>query len=159
MYMSAFALNEFLKVAPLYGVSPSTAVDRYRIFGGVIRPALVKLEETEAVLRANVSDAAARELLDLNLISTRSRTSHTLVHLVVGVPCCGGCRECHACILFESALYQLQFSVTESRQWLLVPSRKCCSSFKQSLTAYCYQYFFSKPCQATCNPVVTGLLR
>jgi hypothetical protein len=112
MYMNAFALDEFLKVAPMYGVSAPTAVDRYKIFGGVIRPALVKLEEeTEAMLRTSVSGKAARELLNLDLIGIRSKMSHTLVHLMVGVPCCGGCRECHACILFESAHYQPHCSV------------------------------------------------
>lgn len=83
LYLNAISLPEFLSVAPMYDVPEAKAVERYRIFGGVIRPGLTLSEATDQTLRNPVTEATALELLDLSFLGPRSAISHSLVHLRV----------------------------------------------------------------------------
>jgi hypothetical protein len=104
LHLNPWPIDEFLKLAHCMGVPADVALDRYRIFGGVPRPALTDLTRTVSDLEMEVSAMQADQLVMPSLLGVRSEFSHTLVHVRVG-----SWRE--ACTIADSTVGFLQFKV------------------------------------------------
>ena len=83
LHLNPWPIDEFLKLADALGMSPEKALARYRIFGGVPRPAITNPTRTESDLEAEVSAEQAGQLLNPSLLGMRGNFSHTLVHVRV----------------------------------------------------------------------------
>mmetsp|Transcript_2684 Transcript_2684/g.5925 ORF Transcript_2684/g.5925 Transcript_2684/m.5925 type:complete len:635 (-) Transcript_2684:951-2855(-) len=85
LYMRTWDLVELEECRELLykEVDPEVMRQRYKDFGGVIRPVLVRQEDTvEDLLQLAVGEDAER-LRNLHLLSIRQQTIHRLVHLKV----------------------------------------------------------------------------
>lgn len=83
LHLNPWPIDEFLNLAASLKVSPEMALARFRMFGGVPRPAITDMARTIQDLEAEVSAVQADQLLNPSLLGMRGNFSHTLVHVRV----------------------------------------------------------------------------